>query len=1738
MSALCRLSVFFFLCLHLTIAAENGWSLPSANAGATRFFAGVTKARTTGVLESPLYSSFPVTVSGGSLLTGNFSGEGKNGIAHVSGSALNFYDHAGELLHGLTLDATDYIPGLVTDINGDSKSDLVLGTQATTGNPVLKMLVYGSDGSLLQTINGPAVGDGNGGFMLPKARFSDGSIISATLANGSFFVTRYSAAGAQLWQKEFSATFRLHSIAETQELILLSSTGDPSGTKVLDSDGNEILNKSWPAGIAEAYITSLSADFSSKYLIVRGQNVTYPGNAAFQLVDPASGLVTHSFAGDTNVSYQVAVGDVTGNGYQNVVALSSTGLLLILDHELNLVTSSNVGTGNIAFLNNFNGYGAAQIGFFNSTEFRLYSGTLGLLLSESHSGIEQVIVTDLDQDGKNELVILADKLYVYTQSFQALTRTINGVDFNFVRVPPGTFNMGAGTADESSWDYNADESPRHEVEFSTGFWMQATELTQKQWKAVMGDGVWPSGGAPDALTGLGDDYPVYNLSYQDALDFVTAINVLDADGADYRLPTEAEWEYAARAATETPYNWRNTETITGIWAPSGAEYDRCEPSDVLCAVVVNELASNQWGLYGAHTNVFEWLSDYYNATYYASSPSLEPQGPAGGTNRVLRGGMLWNGWAELGWETPSRSARRYSATPTESAKSRGLRLFRDLDNTSVTLRAGGLVWEVAGNSVMAYDATETVLKATANTLASGKAYFDLEYGELHRFAFEHGGRTYKSDAIAVPGVTEIDVWTPVTLKIGPENYGGGYTLSAFKQGGVWVADADTEADSVAVFPLEANTMHTIEYTHVESGQKFTVDSNTVPSPLDLVMKTRVFLKYGSEFHTEDFTVECFGNDNCPASVDGSGSSPAEFSLPSGNYNFRYTHTNGRVFEVSSVAAPYAATISLDTQAVLQLNGQVWEKSGETVSVCHTQDVSDCVEEVQTNSEGIASFQLPYRLGGYWFYTSLGGRNYWSSSASQSVETATIQIQTLARVRMRGEIYGAGGLIEVFTPDNLDVPIATSLSDDNAEAVFTLAPGSYVFRNTFDEMTTQITAAAPGPVTIPGPVSETPVTLKDGNTLLTGKTIYCWAEGATSFEIETAQESLATDGSGIALFDLIQGNYRFGYHDGTNWHYSSMAAAGDAVEINTQSTYVTLYYGQSPAGSGKTVCYWPENTNWNIGVPSPSGCEQTDQRGVATFNLSVGTYTFGSYRSGKIYKLDGIVTPAFLDLKVHGLFLLDVFGNPFSSYNRVHYWPEGKTPGVDSSSGYVTADSVTGEAYFDNLDDGNYVFGNYRGSYIYTTSLVSSGTTTTLVSGDTVVELKVNGQPYGGRVHYWAESGGKTPGVDPSDGYVNSNSETGYAFFSLPQGESYVFGIYYAGSNSWHLTSSVETVGLTSLDISETKITLLDVLGNPLSTFGRIHYWPEGKTPGVDSSSGYVEANAETGEASFSLGTGNYIFGNYRGSGLYTTSLVASGSTTNLVAGDTVIELKVNGQPYGGRVHYWAESSGKTPGIDSSDGYVNSNSITGQASFPLPQGESYVFGHYYAGSNSWHLTSSVETVGLTSLDISETKITLLDVLGNPLSTFGRIHYWPEGKTPGVDSSSGYVEANAETGEASFSLGTGNYIFGNYRSSGLYTTSLVASGSTTNLVAGDTVIELKVNGQPYGGRVHYWAESSGKTPGVDSSDGYVNSNSITGQASFSLPQGERYVFGHYYAGSRSWHLTNFIESPENSFIFIFD
>ncbi len=213
---------------------------------------------------------------------------------------------------------------------------------------------------------------------------------------------------------------------------------------------------------------------------------------------------------------------------------------------------------------------------------------------------------------------------------------INSLGMRFVRVPPGRFLMGAPEWDEFA---EADEQPAHDVTLTRELWLGQFEVTQAVYAQVMGDNpshFGPTGdGAALTSNSTRDDLPVEMVSWFDANRFCERLSLLPEErkaGRSYRLPSEAEWEYACRAGTTTRF-------ITGNSLPLDAANVRGRwqhPLPVGC------YPPNAWGLFDMHGNVLEWCTDWHNGDYYEHSPAVDPPGPASSVDdlRVLRGG----GW--------------------------------------------------------------------------------------------------------------------------------------------------------------------------------------------------------------------------------------------------------------------------------------------------------------------------------------------------------------------------------------------------------------------------------------------------------------------------------------------------------------------------------------------------------------------------------------------------------------------------------------------------------------------------------------------------------------------------------------------------------------------------------------------------------------------------------------------------------------------------------------------------------------------------------------------------------------------------------------------------------------------------------------------------------------------------------------------------------------------------------------
>ncbi len=220
----------------------------------------------------------------------------------------------------------------------------------------------------------------------------------------------------------------------------------------------------------------------------------------------------------------------------------------------------------------------------------------------------------------------------------------------YVWIPPGSFMMGCSPGDT---DCDGDERSSHQVTITKGFWLGQTEVTVGAYKRFSAATGHQMPAAPRFNNRwANDNMPIVNVSWDDAQAYCA--------WAGGRLPTEAEWEYAARGgSTEAWYG--PIDEVAWYSANSGAG-----------AHDVAQKRANAWGLYDTLGNVWEWVSDWYDGSYYQNSPSQDPTGPASGQRRVLRGGA-WDGGPR-----DVRASRRGSIHPGIGLLDGGLRCVREV----------------------------------------------------------------------------------------------------------------------------------------------------------------------------------------------------------------------------------------------------------------------------------------------------------------------------------------------------------------------------------------------------------------------------------------------------------------------------------------------------------------------------------------------------------------------------------------------------------------------------------------------------------------------------------------------------------------------------------------------------------------------------------------------------------------------------------------------------------------------------------------------------------------------------------------------------------------------------------------------------------------------------------------------------------------------------------------------------
>ena len=237
----------------------------------------------------------------------------------------------------------------------------------------------------------------------------------------------------------------------------------------------------------------------------------------------------------------------------------------------------------------------------------------------------------------------------------------DSIGMKLVLIPAGEFVMGGGvSASEVARqvggrpEFYENELPHHRVKITKPFYLGMYEVTQAEYEAIMQHN-------PSRFKGR-DNSSVENVRWEDAVEFCRRLS--EKDEKEYRLPTEAEWEYACRAGAASQY-------------PSGNDHDRLDEyawySDKTGTgpALVGQLKPNAWGLYDMHGNADEWCSDWYGEDYYSGrpNPDKDPEGPETGGERVMRGGGKNSCFARS-----CRSANRYGGDPAKKVAYHGFRV--------------------------------------------------------------------------------------------------------------------------------------------------------------------------------------------------------------------------------------------------------------------------------------------------------------------------------------------------------------------------------------------------------------------------------------------------------------------------------------------------------------------------------------------------------------------------------------------------------------------------------------------------------------------------------------------------------------------------------------------------------------------------------------------------------------------------------------------------------------------------------------------------------------------------------------------------------------------------------------------------------------------------------------------------------------------------------------------------------
>jgi formylglycine-generating enzyme required for sulfatase activity len=454
---------------------------------------------------------------------------------------------------------------------------------------------------------------------------------------------------------------------------------------------NGVLSAGWQRIAPDARLTA-----STAYPAV-GQTVTFDASASTDDADPLSAL-SFRFDFDANGAWDTAwaLGNAvaqhsyssTGR-YNCIVEVKDTDNLTGQARYSLYVTPPQNGTITINVTPDAGSWrlvGPAGFTSLNGTGDRL----AGTVITNAPAGAYTLAcndnVTSYNPPAPQTKTLTAGEAIAFTPTYSPesgpneLTINLPGnVPLVLVRIPAGSFQMGSPDTERSRW---SDEGPVHTVNIAYSFYMGKNELTQRQWLALMGD--WP-GSTPSSTYGLGDNYPAYNVSWNDAQNFITALNThitnTSQGPATFRLPSEAEWEYACRAGTQTRFFFGDSLSVddgatdgpAGTLPGNRSDYMwfwfNCQgnANGAYGSKPVGTKLPNQFGLYDMSGNVMEWCQDYWHGDYTGAPANGSAWELPTSSYRVLRGG----GWGSDAYRC--RSASRNDIAPAYRSNGLGFR---------------------------------------------------------------------------------------------------------------------------------------------------------------------------------------------------------------------------------------------------------------------------------------------------------------------------------------------------------------------------------------------------------------------------------------------------------------------------------------------------------------------------------------------------------------------------------------------------------------------------------------------------------------------------------------------------------------------------------------------------------------------------------------------------------------------------------------------------------------------------------------------------------------------------------------------------------------------------------------------------------------------------------------------------------------------------------------------------------